>query len=153
MSDISGIWFYGLSGVGKSFASHYLFSKYDNKSIILDGDDIRKYVSTDLNYTISDREVQIQRILGMAKICIQSKIFPIISSVYMNKFILQKAKSEKIIVIKIDRSITNAKKNNKTYKENKNVLGVDLHYENFETKKISNTGDNTFCKQLDLLIN
>jgi len=153
MTAINGIWFYGMSGVGKSFASDYIYSKKKNKSIILDGDEIRKYISIDLEYAIKDREIQIKRIFGMAKISILSNIFPIISSVYMNNFILQKAGSEKIIIIKIDRSMSQAKKKNNTYKEKKNVVGVDLLYEKLTTKKIYNTGDKDFCKQLDLLIN
>ena len=152
MKDLNGIWFYGLSGVGKSFASNYIFSNNSKKSIILDGDKIREYISTDLKYSIKDREIQIKRIFGLAKISLLSNIFPIISSVYMNNFILKKTKLEKILVVNINRSSVQSMKNNDTYKEKKNVLGVDLEYELLETKKIYNTGDNEFCKQLDSLI-
>ncbi len=151
-SNIKGIWFYGLSGVGKSFASDYINKKIIIKSIIIDGDLVRKFISTDLNYSIKDRETQITRIFGFTKISLLSNIFPIISTVYMNNLILEKASSEKILVVKINRVSNQAKKNNKVYNEKKNVLGVDLKYELLETKEIFNTGDEKFCKQLDLLI-
>ena len=37
-----GIWFYGNAGTGKSIASKFLYRKIKN-SVLLDGDDIRKY--------------------------------------------------------------------------------------------------------------
>ena len=117
MKDLNGIWFYGLSGVGKSFASNYIFSNNSKKSIILDGDKIREYISTDLKYSITDREIQIKRIFGLAKISLLSNIFPIISSVYMNNFILKKTKLEKILVVNINRSSVQSMKNNDTYKD------------------------------------
>ena len=45
-----GIWFYGLSGSGKTLLSNCLKKKIKN-FIILDGDQIRKYISTDLGYS------------------------------------------------------------------------------------------------------
>ena len=78
-----GVWFYGISGSGKTQASKYLKKKIKN-SIILDGDQVRRFISFDLGYTVKDRKVQIKRMLGLGKICIKSKIFPILSTVYMN---------------------------------------------------------------------
>ena len=52
-----GIWFYGFSGSGKSHISKILHKKIDN-SVVLDGDIIRKYVSTDLNYSKEHRIIQ-----------------------------------------------------------------------------------------------
>ena len=49
--NFKGIWFYGISGSGKSFASKYL-NKIKKNSIIIDGDFVRKHISFDLNYTI-----------------------------------------------------------------------------------------------------
>ena len=78
-----GVWFYGISGSGKTQASKYLKKKISN-SVILDGDQVRKHISFDLGYSVKDRKVQINRMLGLGKICIKSKIFPILSTVYMN---------------------------------------------------------------------
>ena len=50
-----GIWFYGISGSGKSAATNYLKKKIKN-SAILDGDQIRKLISYDLGYSVKDRK-------------------------------------------------------------------------------------------------
>ena len=73
-----GFWFYGLSGCGKTFASKYLNTKIKN-SVLIDGDDIRKHISFDLGYSTKDREIQITRVLGLAKVIQKSKFVPIIS--------------------------------------------------------------------------
>ena len=54
-----GIWFYGLSGSGKTFASKIIL-KDISKSIEIDGDQVRKYISFDLGYNIKDRKIQIR---------------------------------------------------------------------------------------------
>tara|TARA_B110000503_G_C6858847_1_gene293970 strand:- start:50 stop:322 length:273 start_codon:yes stop_codon:yes gene_type:complete len=79
-----GIWFYGLSGSGKTFLSKILKLKIKN-SILVDGDNVRKLVSADLGYSKEDREIQIKRVFGISKIIIESEKFPIISTVYFNK--------------------------------------------------------------------
>ena len=81
-----GVWFYGISGSGKTQASKYLKKKIKN-SIILDGDHVRKFISFDLGYTVKDRKVQIKRMLGLGKICIKSKIFPILSKIKLIKLL------------------------------------------------------------------
>ena len=82
--NYKGIWFFGLSGSGKTFLSKILFKKI-KKSVIIDGDKVRKYISSDLKYSKKDREKQINRLFGLGKIIIESNKFPIISSVYFNK--------------------------------------------------------------------
>ena len=91
-----GIWFYGLSGSGKTYASKILVKKKKN-SILIDGDDVRKFLSQDLGYSSNDRKIQIRRIFGMAKIVLKSNLFPIISTVYMNKFIAKNLKKNQIL--------------------------------------------------------
>ena len=56
-----GIWFYGLSGSGKTYASK-LILKENKNSFLIDGDDVRKFLSQDLNYSLQDRKIQIRRI-------------------------------------------------------------------------------------------
>ena len=96
-----GYWFFGLSGSGKTLATSYLKKKIKN-SVVIDGDQIRKYVSYDLGYKLKDREIQISRVLGFAKISIKSVNFPYLLNLYMNKKILKKAKQLgiKIIMLK-----------------------------------------------------
>ena len=97
----NGIWFYGLSGSGKTTSSKYLKKNIFKNALILDGDQIRKHISIDLGFRMEDRVKQLQRIVGLCKICVNSKIFPICSTVYMNKKAITELKKLKIIAIKI----------------------------------------------------
>ena len=89
-----GVWFYGFSGSGKTVASRF-FKKNIKNSLILDGDKIRKYVSFDLGYTTKDRKIQVSRVFGLVKLSLESKIFPVVSTVYMDKNMKQKLKKKK----------------------------------------------------------
>ena len=149
-NKVRGFWFFGLAGSGKSFASKLFFKK--KKYLIIDGDQVRKLISKDLKYKKKDRDIQIDRVLGIAEIVINSEFFPIISTVWMNKTTLRKAKKIGIDVIKIERDFKEIKKERKIYKSNKNVVGIDIFFENLKTKKILNTGDKLFWKKLKKLI-
>ena len=124
---INGVWFYGLSGSGKTTSSKYLKKNIFKNALILDGDMIRKYISIDLGYEMKDRLIQLRRIVGLCKICINSGIFPICSTVYMNKQAINDLKKMKIIPIKIHRDFNKIKKF-KIYKLKRNVFGKDLNY-------------------------
>ena len=144
-----GIWFYGLSGSGKTLLSKTLKKKFKN-IVIIDGDGVRKNISFDLGYNIEDREIQIKRVWGLCKIMIDQKFFPVASTVYFNNKILNMCKKEKIIPIRIDRlKMKNVFKNHKTYKNKKNVVGIDIKYGNFRTKIISNSNSKSFCQNLN----
>ena len=149
---IKGIWFYGYSGSGKSFASQYLF-KIIKDSVVLDGDDIRKNISWDLSYDQKSRETQIKRVAGLCNIILKSKKFPIASTVWMNSKILNQLNKNNIIVIKIERDLEEMKINNKTYDNKKNVVGVDIFFKKLNTKIITNSGNKKFYTILKSLIN
>lgn len=140
-----GYWFFGFSGSGKTFASRYLKKKIKN-SIIIDGDEVRKHISFDLNYSKKNRNLQIKRVYGIAMIAVKSNVFPIISTVWMNKIILKKATSIGIKVIKINCNNFNKKLISKKIK--KNIVGYDIFYEHFKTHEISNSKDSNFKKLL-----
>ena len=142
-----GIWFIGLAGSGKTFASSFVKKKIKN-SIIIDGDIVRKLVSFDLGYNLGDREIQITRMLGIGEICIKSNKFPIISTVYMNNKTYKKAKRLGIDVIKIERQMKDLKKIRKLYRSKKNVVSKDINYPNMKLKKLSNFGNTNFIKEL-----
>jgi len=141
---INGIWFYGLSGSGKTTVSKYLKKNTFKKSLIIDGDIVRKYISTDLKYTLSDRLIQLNRIYGLCKLCNMSNIFSISSTVYMNNITLKKLKKLNILVIKIDRDFNSLKKF-KIY-QNTNVVGVDIKSKILNTDIIYNAGNRNFFK-------
>ena len=142
-----GLWFVGLAGSGKTFASKFLHKKIKN-SIIVDGDEVRKKISSDLGYSLKDRTKQINRMLGLALICIQSKKFPIISTVLMNSKIIKQAKKNKIKIVKIERELKKLKKLKKIYTNSKNVVGVDISFPKIKVQKIFNSGDHKFLSIL-----
>ena len=138
-----GLWFYGLAGSGKTFASSHVCSLIDH-SFVIDGDMVRKFVSADLTYNVADRAKQIGRIFGIGKIAIENQMFPIMSSVSMSDDMLLKCISEKIAVIQIKRSFEQLQKARDLYREGKNVVGVDLPLADLDTPTLENDGTCSF---------
>lgn len=132
-----GIWLYGISGSGKSFASKYLKSKIKN-SFLVDGDKIRKINNNDLKHTIKDRKKQLNRLLKLSNLIIAEGYFPVVSSVYLDKKTFEKLKKYKIKVIEILRE---KNKTNIKLKYKKNVIGKDLKLPKLKTRKIFNDKD------------
>jgi len=131
-----GIWFYGPSGAGKTLASKFV-KKIFFKSIILDGDLIRRYISFDLGYSEKDRITQIKRVYGMNIIALKSIVFTISSTVYMNNYIANNLKKKKIVPIKISRHIKKIKNRKKIYNTNfKNVVGKDIKAPYIKNEKV-----------------
>ena len=141
--NFRGIWFYGLAGSGKTFASHIIQEKNKN-SFLIDGDEIRKHVSFDLGYTFQDRLVQLERLIGLARITLNNNFFPVCSSVLMTYKTLIECKNEKIEVVKIERSYEELKKVRSIYEIEKNVVGNDLRQETINTPSIYNDGTKNF---------
>ena len=145
-----GIWFYGFSGSGKTFISKILYRKIKN-SVIIDGDKVRKLISTELNYSKKDREIQIKRVFGISKIIIDSDKFPITSTVYFNKEINLKCKKNGIVPVQVERENFNKIiKKHKTYKNTSNVVGKDIVYPKFKTIKINNNNTKQFIYNFEL---
>ena len=146
-----GFWFYGLSGSGKTYISKILHKKI-KKSILVDGDNIRKLISTDLGYSKKDREIQIKRIFGICKIIIASKKIPIASSVYFNKELSQLCNKHSIIPIFVERTnFHKIIKKHKTYKNKKNIVGRDIFYSKFRKIKLINDNTSSFFKKHKIL--
>ena len=147
MKRSKGIWFYGLSGSGKSFASS-ICKKFIPNAFVVDGDDVRKYISMDLSYSESDRKVQIKRILGISKIVIENNMFPIISTVTMQSDLLSECNKLQIEVILLDRSIDQIHQVREIYKNKSNVVGKDIFLQKFDTRILTNDGTHNFNKLL-----
>jgi ABC-type antimicrobial peptide transport system ATPase subunit len=146
-----GIWFYGLSGVGKSYISK-IIKKSIKKSFEIDGDFIRSTLSKDLDYSLKSRKIQIVRILNISKLCIINNYFPIASTVYMNHFIFNECKKNFILIVKVEReNFENIKCKHETYKNKKNVVGKDIKLPNVDSYIINNPGDKKICKEINLL--
>ncbi len=76
------IWLTGLSGSGKTTIAKILSDKLKEVgiiSVILDGDDVRKGLNSDLGFSREDRFENVRRIAHAAKILNESNIFVIVS--------------------------------------------------------------------------
>lgn len=154
MKSIKGLWFFGLSGAGKSFATNFLFKKIKN-AVIVDGDLVRKYISFDLGYELKDRKIQVQRLYGISILILKSKKFPIISSVYFSKKLEKMCKKKKILPVLIYRkNMKKIFKTHKTYKNKSNVIGKDIpnNLNNIKVKNIFNDESKKFLNELKKLI-
>jgi len=130
-----GLWFFGLSGTGKTYISKKISKKMKN-SFIIDGDVVRSLVSFDLGYSLKDRVEQNKRVLGLAKIVILNNQFPIISSVYLDPKISKDIKKNKINIINlIGKKNTNI---NKKLSNKKNVVGRDINQPKINCEVLEN---------------
>ena len=69
------LWFTGLSGSGKSTLSHALEERLFHKgfrSFVLDGDNVRHGLNSDLDFSHKDRTENIRRIGEVSKLMIES---------------------------------------------------------------------------------
>lgn len=159
------IWFTGISGTGKTTIGRYLQKITKKKTLLIDGDAIRKVNGNDLGYTKKDRDLNALRIINLVEYLSKQKINIIvcanITSVIFRKFIKKKIK--KFYEIHITGEIKNLLKRdyknlykNAFSKQIKNVVGVDIKYnkpkncfmylENNSTKK-------NFLKNAKLVLN
>ena len=146
-----GLWFFGLAGTGKSFASRAAASEIE-KPFILDGDQVRKTVSFDLGYDLSSREVQVKRVFGMCQLVISNGYFPIASTVYMNREIESLCEKENIRLIQIERCFAELERIRPLYKYDKNVIGKDINIKELDAKKIYNPGTLEFNNIIEELL-
>ena len=144
-----GIWFFGESGVGKTFLSN-IISKKINKSFLIDGDDVRKLISKDLSFSKEDRAIQCKRLLGIANISLKNKLFPIVSSAFLTKEDNSLLVKKKIAVIRVYRKKEEVLKK-KTYKiYKKDIVGRDILYDRFKYYKFYN--DKNYLNNIDTFI-
>ena len=71
------IWFTGLPGAGKTTLSRHLFNelkKRDITTVLLDGDNIRHSLNSDLGFTESDRRENIRRVAELSKLLLGHNI-------------------------------------------------------------------------------
>jgi uridine kinase len=132
-----GLWLFGLSGSGKTYLSNKISKKIKN-SFIIDGDEVRKFISIDLGYKKSDRIKQNRRVLGLAKIVIKNGYYPIISSVYLDPKIFLEAKKKKIRVINV---LASDSRINRKLLNKKNIVGKSIKQEKINCEIFENNGN------------
>jgi adenylylsulfate kinase-like enzyme len=130
-----GLWFYGLSGSGKTYISKKISKKIKN-SFLIDGDVVRSLVSFDLGYSLKDRIEQNKRVLGLAKIAIQNNCFPIVSSVYLDPKVFKVLTKNKIKVLHVISKINTII--NSKLKRKKNIVGKSILQPRLNCEKLEN---------------
>ena len=81
------LWFTGLSGSGKSTLAHVLEEKLFNKgckTLVLDGDNVRHGLNSNLDFSDSDRKENIRRIGEVAKLMLESGL--IVMTAFISPF-------------------------------------------------------------------
>ena len=82
MKESWTIWFTGMHGAGKSTIAAGLaerLRKVNVPVVIVDGDEIRKTVSSDLGYTAAERNEHMKRVAGICKIISENGVIVIAS--------------------------------------------------------------------------
>ena len=81
------LWFTGLSGAGKSTLAHAVeeeLHQSNAKTFVLDGDNVRHGLCSDLNFSDEDRKENIRRIGETAKLMLESGV--IVLSAFISPF-------------------------------------------------------------------
>jgi len=71
------LWFTGLSGAGKSTLAHAVEEKLHNegrRSFVLDGDNVRHGLCSDLGFSNEEREENIRRVGELAKLLVEAGV-------------------------------------------------------------------------------
>jgi cytidine diphosphoramidate kinase len=125
------IWIIGLSGSGKSFLAEKLKSKIKN-SMIVDGDEVRKFITYKLGYSKKDRK-QNSKVISDICAFLENQginvICPILS-IFTDHQKKNRKRFKKYFQIYIKSNIQNLKKRNskKIYTNKKNVVGLDIKF-------------------------
>ena len=142
-NNISGLWFCGLAGSGKTHASKVLYN-FIKLAFLVDGDNVRRYVSQDLVYDLPSRKIQIGRIFGISMLAIENGYFPIASSVYMSDEMLIQCQAVGIKVVQIKRPESEIRSLRNIYETTNDVVGKDIQMPELDLVVIDNSGNETF---------
>ena len=149
------IWFTGLSGSGKStIANRVQKTLYENKKLtyLLDGDNIRHGLCSDLGFTLEDRGENIRRISEVSKLFVDSGVIILGTFVSPLRSDRQKVRDllgDDFIEVYVKCSIETCEDRDpkELYKkarngEIKNFTGIDSPYEEPESAEIVLDTDN-----------
>ncbi len=158
------IWIIGLSGSGKSFFAKKLVDKLKKKKKVIwvDGDDVRKFISFKLGYSINDRKKNSFLISNLCNF-LEKKNYIVICSI-LSIFREHQKRNRKIfkkyvqIYIKSNLKSLILQNNKKIYKK-KNIVGVDIKFpiphksdfviDNSKKKKIDQKIFNKIVKKIN----
>lgn len=72
------LWLTGLPCSGKTTLGN-TFIKYNPQFILLDGDNVRQYISSDLDFSLKSRQENVRRVASFAKLLLDQNISSIVS--------------------------------------------------------------------------
>ena len=137
------LWFTGLSGSGKSTLAHALEEKLFQKgcrTFVLDGDNVRHGLNSNLDFSKSDRTENIRRISEVSKLMLESGL--IVMTAFISPFNKDRNEAKKLIsnddfieiYCKASLETCEARDVKGLYKKararkNKNYTGIDSPYE------------------------
>ena len=125
------IWIIGLSGSGKTYLSKKIYKKLKGKKILVDGDEVRKYITYKLKYTKIDRERNSIIISDLCKF-LEKQGFTVICSILSIFKAHQKKNRKKFknyfqIYLKNDLEILKKRNKKNIYSKN-NVVGNKINF-------------------------
>jgi len=160
------LWFTGLSGSGKSTVANALDIRLNEggaSTYLLDGDNIRLGINSDLGFSVQDRFENIRRISEISKLFVDAGLITIacfISPLKVNREMARTAIGEDFIEIFVDCPLGECEKRDpkNLYKkarlgEIKEFTGITSPYEKPENPEIViNTKDQTIDQCVDKIL-
>lgn len=83
-SDAPVLWFTGLSGAGKTTIARAVKAEFEARGIrveMLDGDEVRATLSSDLGFTKEHRDLQVGRIAWVASLLARNEVVVLVSAI------------------------------------------------------------------------
>jgi len=162
------LWFTGLSGSGKSTLAHALEEKLFQKgcrTFVLDGDNVRHGLNSNLDFSDSDRTENIRRISEVSKLMMESGL--IVMTAFISPISKDRNEARKLIsnddfieiYCKASLEVCEARDVKGLYKlarvgKIKNYTGVDSLYEEPENPELTiNTNDETLDNSVSKILN
>ncbi len=160
------LWFTGLSGSGKSTVANALdirLNQGGGATYLLDGDNIRLGINSDLGFSLEDRNENIRRISEIGKLFVDAGLITIacfISPLKVNREMARKTLGEDFIEVFVDCPIEECEKRDPKdlYKKArqgviKEFTGITSPYEKPENPEIIvNTKDETIDQCVDKIL-
>jgi len=162
------LWFTGLSGSGKSTLAHALEEKLFQKgcrTFVLDGDNVRHGLNSNLGFSESHRTENIRRISEVSKLMLESGL--IVMTAFISPFNKDRSEARELIsnddfieiYCKASLETCEARDVKGLYKkaragEIKNYTGIDSPYEEPENPELTiNTNDETLDNSVSKILN